>query len=77
VASPHDGKRDNRGHNGSVIIEGEVAALRPRRIERLLLFNLATDDQDPLLAFTVDWVRALAERVPYVEVVTMRSGTAY
>jgi glycosyltransferase involved in cell wall biosynthesis len=60
----------------SVAIEGGVAAMRPRRIERLLLFNLATDDQDPLLAFTVDWIRALADRIPYVDVVTMRSGTA-
>jgi glycosyltransferase involved in cell wall biosynthesis len=57
-------------------IESEVAAMQPRRIERLLLFNLATDDQDPLLAFTVGWIRALADRVPYVDVVTMRSGTA-
>jgi glycosyltransferase involved in cell wall biosynthesis len=57
-------------------MEGNVAAMRSRPIERLLLFNLATDDQDPLLAFTVGWVRALADRIPYVDVVTMRSGTA-
>ena len=42
----------------------------------MLLFNLATDDQDPILRFTVDWVRALAARIPNVDVVTMRSGTA-
>jgi glycosyltransferase involved in cell wall biosynthesis len=57
-------------------IESNSAAAQSRRIERLLLFNLATDDQDPLLAFTVDWIRALADRVPHVDVVTMRSGTA-
>lgn len=57
-------------------IESNSVAAQSRRIERLLLFNLATDDQDPLLAFTVDWIRALANRVPHVDVVTMRSGTA-
>ncbi len=40
----------------------------------LLLFNLATDADDPILAFTHDWIRALAARVAKVDVVTMRSG---
>jgi glycosyltransferase involved in cell wall biosynthesis len=57
-------------------VQGEALARRPPRLERLLLFNLATDDQDPILRFTVDWVRALADRVPNVDVVTMRYGTA-
>lgn len=43
-------------------------------LQRLLLFNLATDEKDPILGFTVEWVRALAARVPNVDVITMRSG---
>ncbi|MFP5318571.1 MAG: glycosyltransferase family 4 protein [Acidimicrobiia bacterium] len=41
---------------------------------RLLVFNLATDEADPLLAFTTKWVEALAERTRRVHVVTMREG---
>jgi len=41
---------------------------------RLLLFNMAMDLDDPLLEFVVYWVRALAERVDSVHVVTMRAG---
>ena len=41
---------------------------------RLLVFNLATDDSDPLLAFTTRWVTALAERTDSVQVITMREG---
>jgi glycosyltransferase involved in cell wall biosynthesis len=40
----------------------------------LLLCNLATDADDPILGFTQDWIRALAARVARVDVVTMRSG---
>jgi glycosyltransferase involved in cell wall biosynthesis len=40
----------------------------------LLLFNLVTDADDPILGFTHDWLRALARRVARVDVVTMRSG---
>jgi glycosyltransferase involved in cell wall biosynthesis len=40
----------------------------------VLLFNLATDADDPILGFTHDWIRALAARVTKVDVVTMRSG---
>jgi glycosyltransferase involved in cell wall biosynthesis len=41
---------------------------------RLLLFNLATDADDPILGFTTRWIRALAERVEFIHVITMRAG---
>jgi glycosyltransferase involved in cell wall biosynthesis/SAM-dependent methyltransferase len=41
---------------------------------RLLLFNLATDTDDPILGFTTRWIWALAERVKFIHVVTMRAG---
>lgn len=41
---------------------------------RLLLFNLATDADDPILGFATRWIAALAERVEFVHVVTMRAG---
>src|SRR5882724_2899416 len=41
---------------------------------RLLLFNLATDLDDPILGFTTRWVQALAERVECVHIITMRAG---
>jgi glycosyltransferase involved in cell wall biosynthesis len=41
---------------------------------RILLFNLATDTTDPLLGFTTQWIHALAKRVEFVHVVTMRTG---
>jgi glycosyltransferase involved in cell wall biosynthesis len=41
---------------------------------RLLLFNLVTDADDPILGFTHDWVRSLAARVEHVDVVTMSAG---
>ncbi len=41
---------------------------------KLLLFNLVTDADDPILGFTTHWVRELAGRVRSIEVVTMRRG---
>jgi glycosyltransferase involved in cell wall biosynthesis len=41
---------------------------------RLLLFNLATDVDDPILGFTSRWIRALAKRVESIHVITMRAG---
>ena len=41
---------------------------------RLLLFNLATDEDDPILGFTTRWIRALAARVDFIHVITMRMG---
>ncbi len=41
---------------------------------RLLLFNLATDVDDPILGFTSRWIEALAKRVESIHVITMRAG---
>jgi len=41
---------------------------------RLLLFNLATDADDPILGFTTRWIQALAKRVKFIHVITMRAG---
>lgn len=41
---------------------------------RLLLFNLATDADDPILGFATHWILALAKRVEFVRVITMRAG---
>jgi len=41
---------------------------------RLLLFNLATDADDPILGVTTRWICALAERVEFIHVITMRAG---
>lgn len=40
----------------------------------LLVFNLATDISDPVLGFTTQWIRALARKSEFVDVITMRSG---
>src|SRR4030042_741624 len=41
---------------------------------RLLLFNLATDTDDPILGFATRWIAALAKRVEFIHVITMRVG---
>src|SRR5436305_10776011 len=41
---------------------------------RLLLFNLATDADDPILGFTTRWVWALAKQAEFIHVITMRAG---
>lgn len=41
---------------------------------RLLWFNLATDTDDPVLAFTSSWIRAVASQVEFIHVITMRAG---
>src|SRR5215813_13002366 len=41
---------------------------------RILLFNLATDMDDPILGFTTRWVWAMAQRVENIDVMTMRTG---
>lgn len=47
----------------------------PRTVSvRLLLFNLATDADDPILGFTTRWICALAKRVEFIHVITMRVG---
>lgn len=41
---------------------------------RLLIFNLATDADDPVLGFATDWANALARHASAVDIVTMRVG---
>ena len=41
---------------------------------RILLFNLATDADDPILGFATRWIGALAKRVEFIHVITMRAG---
>jgi glycosyltransferase involved in cell wall biosynthesis len=43
-------------------------------VSRLLLFNLATDADDPILGFAHLWVARLAARFDAIEVITMRAG---
>lgn len=40
----------------------------------LLLFNLATDADDPILGFTTEWINRLAASFEHVDVITMRAG---
>lgn len=40
----------------------------------LLLFNLATDADDPILGFTTQWINRLAAHYDYIDVITMRAG---
>lgn len=44
------------------------------KVMRLLMFNLATDVEDPILGFTTGWICALAKRVEFIHVITMRAG---
>jgi glycosyltransferase involved in cell wall biosynthesis len=41
---------------------------------RLLLFNLATDLDNPTQGFNTRWIWALAKRVEFINVITMRAG---
>ncbi len=43
--------------------------------DNLLVFNLATDADDPVLGFTTEWLNRLARRYDHVDVITMRAGT--
>ncbi|MFN8378909.1 MAG: glycosyltransferase family 4 protein [Anaerolineae bacterium] len=43
-------------------------------MSRLLLFNLATDADDPILGFTTVWINRLAACYDAVDVITMRKG---
>lgn len=47
---------------------------QPLRLNRLLVFNLVTDADDPVLGFTTDWLNALAARCGSVDVITMQAG---
>jgi glycosyltransferase involved in cell wall biosynthesis len=53
----------------------EVPGRTARRASlSLLVFNLATDADDPVLPFTTLWLRGLAQRVARIDVITMRAG---
>ncbi len=41
---------------------------------RLLWFNLAIDEEDPLLGFAVRWIEETASLVERIDVITMRQG---
>ena len=41
---------------------------------RLLLFNLATDEADPIIGFAVNWARQLARHCERIDVLTMYRG---
>jgi len=41
---------------------------------RLLLFNLMTDETDPVLGFACDWIRRLAAQCESIDVITMYRG---
>lgn len=41
---------------------------------RLLLFNLMTDVDDPILGFTTHWINQLAPYCEYIHVITMNAG---
>lgn len=41
---------------------------------RLLLFNLVTDETDPVLGFACVWIRRLAQRCESIDVITMYRG---
>jgi len=43
-------------------------------MNNLLLFNLATDADDPILGFTTDWLNRLALHFDHIDVITMRAG---
>ena len=43
-------------------------------VVRLLLFNLVTDIDDPILGFTTRWISALAKGLEFIHVITMRAG---
>ncbi len=45
------------------------------KIDRMIVFNLATDDDNPLLAFTNDWVKVFSEATNVTDVFSTHVGT--
>lgn len=43
-------------------------------LQRLLLFNLVTDADDPVFGFTTVWINALAQQVGQIDVLTFKAG---
>ncbi|MYD08768.1 MAG: hypothetical protein F4X02_01875, partial [Chloroflexi bacterium] len=60
------------GYNGQYNILAEQNSVNASM--RLLLFNLMTDESDPVLGFACGWIRELAARCEYVDVITMYRG---
>ncbi len=52
----------------------QAVELGMRSPMNLLLFNLATDADDPLLGFTTEWINRLAAHYDCIDVITMRAG---
>lgn len=52
----------------------QSGSVRLAPVTNLLLFNLATDADDPLLGFTTTWLNRLAACYSHVDVITMRVG---
>lgn len=48
--------------------------LQPKLPPRLLLFNLMTDADDPVLGFTTAWIHELARHCESIDVITMYRG---
>ena len=59
---------------GSCTQGKKETALMPSPNKRLLVFNLATDADHPLLGFTTLWIRELARHVEFLQVITMQAG---
>jgi glycosyltransferase involved in cell wall biosynthesis len=51
-----------------------MSAANRARLARLLVFNLMTDADHPVLGFTTNWLNALAERCDSLDVITMQMG---
>lgn len=42
---------------------------------KILLFNLITDVNDPILGFACQWIQVLAEKVESIDIITMKKGS--
>ena len=57
------------------VVAGKAGTRRQEKsVKHLLLFNLVTDAGHPILGFTTQWIRVLAERVESIDVLTMCAG---
>jgi len=52
----------------------QEALLHTDKPLRLLLFNLMTDVDDPILGFTTHWINQLAPYCEYIHIITMNAG---
>lgn len=68
------GRRRIRALDPSTNMPRQLAIWKKAARRGLLLFNLVTDANDPILGFTSDWIRELAARLESIDVITMRAG---